>query len=69
WVLLAVSIACPIAWILMNKWLQGFAYKIDLGADIFILAALITLVIALMTVTWQSLKSAFANPVEALRYE
>lgn len=69
WVFLAVIIACPIAWIMMNKWLQGFAYKINLGADIFILAALIAFVIALMTVAWQSLKSALENPVEALRHE
>ena len=69
WVLIAVIIACPIAWFLMDKWLQGFAYKINLGADIFILAALIALVITLMTVTWQSLKSALENPIKALRYE
>ena len=69
WVLIAVIIACPIAWFLMDKWLQGFAYKINLGVDIFILSALIALVIALATVTWQSLKSANANPVEALKYE
>jgi putative ABC transport system permease protein len=69
WILLAAIIACPIAWYLMNKWLQGFAYHIKLGSDIFIMAALIAFVIALLTVTWQSLKSARANPVEALRYE
>ena len=69
WVMISVIIACPIAWVLMSKWLQGFAYRIDLGADIFILAALIAMVIALTTVTWQSLKSSLANPVEALRYE
>lgn len=69
WVLLSVIIACPIAWVLMNKWLEGFAYKINLGVDIFILAALMALVIALITVAWQSLKSALANPVKAMRYE
>jgi putative ABC transport system permease protein len=69
WVLIAVIIACPIAWFLMDKWLQGFAYKINLGVDIFILSALIALVIALATVTWQSLKSALENPIKALRYE
>ena len=69
WVLIAVIIACPIAWFLMDKWLQGFAYKINLGIDIFILSALIALVIALATVTWQSLKSALENPIKALRYE
>ena len=69
WVFIAILIACPIAWYIMNKWLQGFAYRINLGIDIFILAAMITLVIALATITWQSLKSSLANPVEALRYE
>jgi len=68
-VLIAAIIACPIAWILMNKWLQSFAYKINLGVDIFILAGLIAVVIALITVAWQSLKSALTNPVKALRYE
>jgi len=69
WVLLSVIIAFPIAWYVMSKWLQGFAYRINLGVDIFILAALTALVIGLATVTWQSLKTAFANPIEALRYE
>lgn len=69
WVLIAAVISCPIGWYVMNMWLQGFAYKIKLGPDIFILAALIALFIALATVTWQSLRASFANPVEALRYE
>ena len=69
WVLTAVVIACPVAWVLMNKWLQTFTFHINLKADIFILAALIALVTAMLTVTWQSLKTARANPVEALRYE
>jgi putative ABC transport system permease protein len=69
WILLAAVIACPIAWYLMNQWLQTFAYHIELGPDIFIIAALIAVGIALLTITWQSLKTARANPVEALRYE
>ena len=69
WILLAAVIACPVAWILMNKWLEGFAYHINLGIDILILAVLIAFVIAILTVAWQSLKTALANPVEALRYE
>jgi putative ABC transport system permease protein len=69
WVLIAVIIASPVAWIVMNKWLEGFAYRINLEVDIFILAAVIAIAIALLTVTWQSLKTALANPVEALRYE
>lgn len=69
WILLSILIASPIAWFLMNSWLQDFAYRIDLGVDTFILAALLALTIGLLTVGWQALKSANANPVEALRYE
>lgn len=69
WIILAVIIAAPVAWYLMNHWLQSFAYHIELGPDIFLIAALVTTIIALSTVTWQSLKTALANPVEALRYE
>jgi putative ABC transport system permease protein len=69
WVLLSIIIASPIAWYLMNKWLQGFAYRINLGVDIFIIAALLAIIITLLTITWQSVKTAIANPVESLRYE
>jgi putative ABC transport system permease protein len=69
WVLLAACIACPLSWYLMNKWLQDFAYHIRLGPDVFIIASIIAIVIAMVTVTWQSLITAWANPVEALRYE
>jgi putative ABC transport system permease protein len=69
WVLLSIIIASPIAWFLMKKWLQGFAYRVNLGIDIFIITALLAILIALLTVTWQSVKTARGNPVEALRYE
>lgn len=69
WVLLSACFACPLAWYLMNQWLQDFAYHIKLGADMFVIAAILAILIALITVTWQSLKTARANPVEALRYE
>jgi putative ABC transport system permease protein len=69
WILLSAVIASPIAWYVMNKWLETFAYRIELGPSVFILAAFIALAIGLITVGWQALKSAVANPVEALRYE
>jgi putative ABC transport system permease protein len=69
WILLAAIIACPIGWYVMNKWLESFAYHIKLGPDIFIIAVLIAVGIALLTITWQAIKTARANPVEALRYE
>jgi putative ABC transport system permease protein len=69
WVLIAFLIACPIAWYAMHKWLQSFAYKTELSWWIFCLAGIIALVIALLTVSWQSWRAATRNPAEALRYE
>jgi putative ABC transport system permease protein len=69
WVLVSNLIAWPIAYIAMNKWLQGFAYRTDIGIGIFILSALPTMLIALVTVSYQSIKAAIANPVKALKYE
>ena len=69
WVALAFVIATPIAWYMMNRWLESFAYKTPLSWWIFALAGLLALGIALLTVSWQSWKAATRNPVEALRYE
>lgn len=69
WVLLANLFAWPIAYYFMNKWLQNFAYHIDMSWWVFVLAGGIALVIALATVSYQAIRSATANPVEALRYE
>lgn len=69
WVALAFVIACPLAYILLNKWLGGFAYKASLSWWIFALAGIIALVTALVTILFQSYKAATRNPVEALRYE
>jgi putative ABC transport system permease protein len=69
WVLLANIIAWPVAYYVVNKWLQHFAYRTPLGIGTLILAAVITLLIAWLTVSYQSIKAATANPVEALRYE
>jgi putative ABC transport system permease protein len=68
-VLLANLIAWPAAYVAMTKWLQDFAYRIELGAWMFALAGGIALFIALLTVSTQAIKAALANPVEALRYE
>ncbi len=68
-VLLGFIIAIPIAWYAMNQWLQDFAYRIELGAGIFLLAGGLALVIALATVSWQSIRAALANPTESLRSE
>jgi putative ABC transport system permease protein len=69
WILLAIVIACPIGWYAMKKWLETFAYHINIRWDVFGLAALLAISIALLTITWQSVRTARANPVEALRYE
>jgi putative ABC transport system permease protein len=62
-------IALPIAYFLMNRWLQNFAYRIDMSWWMFILAGGLALVIALLTISWQAIRAATANPVESLRYE
>ena len=59
----------PIAYFAMNHWLQNFAYRIDISLGTFILAGVLALVIALLTVGYQAIKAARANPVEDLRYE
>ena len=69
WVGFAFIIAIPVAWYSMNRWLQNFAYRTDLSWWIFALAGFLALVIALLTVSWQSWRAARRNPVEALRYE
>lgn len=69
WVLLANIVAWPVAYYFMLKWLQIFAYRINLDWWIFVLAGGLTLVIALLTVSYQAIRAATANPVESLRYE
>ena len=69
WVGISFVIAIPLAWYLMNKWLENFAYKTTLSWWIFVMAGILVLGIALLTVSWQSWKAAARNPVEALRYE
>ena len=69
WVGVAFLFAAPAAWFLMKNWLENFSYRTSLSWWIFILAGVLTLGIALLTVSWQSWKTARRNPVEALRYE
>lgn len=68
-VAVAVVIACPLAWYLMNGWLEDFAYKISIEWWMFVLAGLLAAGIALLTVSFQSVKAAVANPVTSLRTE
>jgi putative ABC transport system permease protein len=68
-VIIACVIAFPVAWYFMNKWLEDFAYRTPISWWIFTLAAGITLAIALITISFQSIKAALTNPVESLRSE
>jgi putative ABC transport system permease protein len=68
-VLLATVIAMPVGYYCMNKWLQNFAYRTTLHWWIFVLAAVLTFLIALFTISFKSLKAALANPVKSLRNE
>jgi putative ABC transport system permease protein len=68
-VLIAVIIASPVAWWAMNKWLQDFAYRTTIGWTVFLITALIALCIALLTISFQAIKAAIANPVKSLRTE
>lgn len=69
WVIIANIIAIPLSWYLMNSWLQNFEYRISISWWIFLLAAIISLLIASVTTLYQTIRASRANPVEALRYE
>ena len=69
WLILSSLIACPAAYIIMNRWMQDFAYRADIRLWFFAAAPLIAAMIALFTVSFQSVKAAVANPVDSLRYE
>jgi putative ABC transport system permease protein len=68
-VIVATLIATPIAYVFVDRWLEAFAYRIDVGWMTFVIVGLGALLIALSTVGYQAIRSALANPVEALKYE
>ena len=68
-VLLAILIATPIAWYVMSRWLEDFAYRTEIGVGVFLLAGCAALLIALLTISSQSIRAALANPVDSLRNE
>jgi len=68
-VIISIVIATPVAWYAMDKWLQDYTYRISIGWAIFVMAGLLAIVIALATVSFQSIKAALANPVQSLRSE
>jgi ABC-type antimicrobial peptide transport system permease subunit len=68
-ILVGFALAAPCAWFMMNEWLSEFAYRIDLSAWIFLTGVGVTLLIAMVTVGYRSMRAATANPVKSLRYE
>lgn len=68
-VIIAFFVATPIAWIIMQRWLEGFAYQAPIGIFVFLLAGLTALLIAWITVGLQTAKAAFSNPVKSIRHE
>ncbi|MCF8334696.1 MAG: ABC transporter permease [Bacteroidales bacterium] len=69
WILIAVVPAIPVTWYFLDNWLSNFAYHVDLKWWIFLLAVLVSALVALITVSYQSYKAATANPVNAIKYE
>jgi putative ABC transport system permease protein len=68
-VIVSILVATPISWYAMNEWLEGFAYRMAVQPWIFVLAGLVALIIAVLTISYQSLRSATMNPVSSLRSE
>ena len=68
-VIIALVLAAPVAWYVMNNWLKDFAYRVDIQWWIFLVAAVIAIVIAFLTISTQAIKAAVANPVKSLRTE
>jgi ABC-type antimicrobial peptide transport system permease subunit len=68
-VVLALCVAFPVSWWLMNNWLQGFAYRVHIGAGVFLIAGISIILITIITISYQSIKAAITNPVKSLRTE
>lgn len=68
-VLIALLIAFPVSWYVMSNWLQGFSYRVNIGAGIFVLAGAATILITLLTISYQAIKAALMNPVKSLKTE
>ena len=68
-VIIAIIIASPVAWWVMSKWLEDFAYRVNISWWIFVVAGALALLIAMLTVSLQAIKAAIANPIRSLRTE
>ena len=69
YVLIATVIAWPLAWLVVYKWLQDYAYRINISWWVFVLVGLMACLIALVTISFQAIRAAMANPVKSLRTE
>ena len=69
WIIIANLIAWPISYFVMDKWLQDFHYRIDIGIWVFLTSGIAALLIAIITVSSQAVKAALSNPVDSLKYE
>ena len=69
WVIIANIIACPIAYFIINKLLKNFAYRVDMGTSVFAITIISSILIAIITISFQTIKAANSNPVKALKYE
>jgi putative ABC transport system permease protein len=69
WILLANLFAWPVAWYAMHRWLENFAYRTEMNIFLFVLAGMLSFVVAALSFGFQSLKAAMADPVASLRYE
>ena len=68
-IIIALLVATPLSWLMMNRWLQEFAYHINISWVVYVLAGFSAIVIALLTVSYQAIKVALANPVKSLKTE
>ena len=68
-VLISFVVAVPLAWYLMQMWLEDYVYRIDITWDVFVISGLIAISIALLTISYQSIRAALANPANSLRSE
>jgi putative ABC transport system permease protein len=69
WVLIANLVSWPVAYFVMRRWLENFAYRTSMGLHIFLISSALAFLIAVLTVSYQSIRAAFTNPVKSLRYE
>ena len=69
WIVVANLSAWPLGYLLIKQWLNNFVYKVSVGPDVFLMASGIALLVVLITVSYQTVKAALANPVDSLRHE